>query len=556
MNCTRQQDKLFRMIATCVAAMVVLVLTVAAVPAQAQTFTLIDNFLVGGPGPQWPGGPLVQGRDGQLYGWSYAGGTSNTGSIWKTDTSGTVSVILSFATGTGNDCQSGLTLGTDGNFYGTALTNCAGAGYVFKLTPSGIFTVLHTFTGTPDGYSPGPLTQYTDGNFYGITTMGGVNNAGSVFKITPTGTLTVIYSFSGVNNFSAPTYGLTVGNDGNLYGTQVGSDGYGSIYKITPAGTLTVLHTFTGNPDGKGPRSGLILGKDGNFYGVTQYGGINFDGEFEDEGTFFKMTPSGTVTILHNFGEPADYAVYPEEPLVQATDGNFYGAINGCAEFGCTGGPQDIYKLTPSGTLTVVEEFTTSNGIGSYWPLAQDTNGTLFGITQQGGTVNGGVFFSVNISAAQFASLVSTSGKEGGKIGILGQGFSAASVVKFGGVQATSITRSGTTFISATVPAAALSGSVTVTTGATTLTSSQMFKVKPTLLSFSPPSGPVGTSVTITGTGLTQTTKVTFNGTSATFTVNSDTQVTTTVPTGATTGKIAVTTKGGTVKSATSFTVN
>src|SRR5205085_871355 len=122
--------------------MVVLVLIMAAIPAQAQTFTLLDNFLVGGTGPQWPGGPLAQGRDGQLYGWSYAGGTNNTGSIWKTDTSGAVNVILGFAAGTGNDCQNGMTMGTDGNFYGTALTNCAGAGYVFKLTPGGIFTVL------------------------------------------------------------------------------------------------------------------------------------------------------------------------------------------------------------------------------------------------------------------------------------------------------------------------------------------------------------------------------------------------------------------------------
>lgn len=73
---------------------------------------------------------------------------------------------------------------------------------------------------------------------------------------------------------------------------------------------------------------------------------------------------------------------------------------------------------------------------------------------------------------------------------------------------------------------------------------------------FTPSSGPVGTLVTITGTGVEQTTKVTFNGKSASFTVVSDTEVTATVPTGATTGKIAITTKGGTVKTSTSFTVN
>jgi uncharacterized protein (TIGR03437 family) len=84
----------------------------------------------------------------------------------------------------------------------------------------------------------------------------------------------------------------------------------------------------------------------------------------------------------------------------------------------------------------------------------------------------------------------------------------------------------------------------------------QSFKVTPTFTSFTPPSGPVGTPVTITGTAFTEATKVTFAGKSAAFTVNSDTQITATVPTGATTGKIAVTTKGGSVSSTTSFTVN
>jgi hypothetical protein len=156
-----------------------------------------------------------------------------------------------------------------------------------------------------------------------------------------------------------------------------------------------------------------------------------------------------------------------------------------------------------------------------------------------------------------FISLVNvTNGKEGSQVGILGQGFSSSSVVKFGDTAATTITRTGTTFIMATVPTGALTGNVTVTTGSATLTSNKQFKVAPTFGSFTPPSGPVGTSVTITGTGLTQATKVTFNAVSASFTVNSDSQLTATVPTGATTGKITVTTKGGSATSSTSFTVN
>jgi uncharacterized repeat protein (TIGR03803 family) len=465
-----------RMFAASLAAMLVLTLTVAAVPTQAQTYTILDNFLTGGPGPQWPGGPLAVGRDGNLYGDSYLGGTNNTGSIWKTDPLGTVSVVYSFATGTGNDCQTGMTLGTDGNFYGSALTNCTGAGYIFKLTTSGTLTVLHTFTGTPDGYGPGSLVQYTDGNFYGTTAQGGANNAGSVFKITPAGTLTTIYSFPGTNNFSNPTYSLTIGADGNFYGTQVGGDGKGSIYKITSSGVLTVLHTFIDNPDGAGPVSGVILGKDGNFYGVTQFGGTNSDGRV-GEGTFFKMTPAGIVTILHSFNPATDYAVFPTTPLLQATDGNFYSTSNACNEFLSCGQFVDIYKITPTGTLTVVEELTGPNGTGAYWPLTQDTNGIIYGVAQQGGTTNGGVLFTENIGAAPFINLQSTSGKVGSKVGIFGQGFSGSSVVKFNGAQATTVTLTGTTYLTATVPTGATSGKVTVTTGSTTLTSTQTFTV-------------------------------------------------------------------------------
>jgi hypothetical protein len=152
--------------------------------------------------------------------------------------------------------------------------------------------------------------------------------------------------------------------------------------------------------------------------------------------------------------------------------------------------------------------------------------------------------------------LQTTSGKEGARIGILGQGFTDSSIVKFGGAQATTVTRSGSTYLAATVPVAALTGTVTVTTGATTLATPQTFRVTPTLTSFTPPSGSVGTSVSIVGTAFTQGTKVAFNGKSASFTVDSDEQITATVPTGATTGKITVTTKGGAATSATKFTVN
>ena len=207
-------------------------------------------------------------------------------------------------------------------------------------------------------------------------------------------------------------------------------------------------------------------------------------------------------------------------------------------------------------TLTTLHSFDLTDGDQPYAGLVQATNGNFYGTTYGGGANNYGTVFSLSVGLGAFVRTQSTSGKEGAKIGILGQGFSTSSVVEFGGVEATTIVRSGTTFITATLPAGALTGAVTVTTGTTKLTSSQIFKVLPTITSFTPASGSVGTSVTIKGTGLQQTTKVKIDGKSATFTVDSDTEVQADVPTDAVTGKIVVTTKGGSATSATSFTVD
>jgi len=146
-------------------------------------------------------------------------------------------------------------------------------------------------------------------------------------------------------------------------------------------------------------------------------------------------------------------------------------------------------------------------------------------------------------------------GKVGKTIEILGQGLTGTSNVSFHGAAAT-FTVVSDTYLTAVVPASATTGSVTVTTPGGTLTSNKIFRVTPVILSFSPTSGPVGTKVTITGTSFAGATKVTFGGVKATtFSVDSSTQITATVPTGAKTGKIQVTTPGGIATSATTFTV-
>jgi uncharacterized repeat protein (TIGR03803 family) len=250
----------------------------------------------------------------------------------------------------------------------------------------------------------------------------------------------------------------------------------------------------------------------------------------------------------------------PLAGLVQATNGNFYGvnAYGGAASTNCSNGCGTIFKITRTGTYSVVYNFDFTTGQTPVTTLLQHTNGLLYGTAQTGGTGSYcpcGVLFSLNIGATPFVTFVgSPVAKVGRTVEILGQGFTGTSNVSFGGVAA-SFTVLSDTFLTTSVPTGATTAAVTVTKPGGTLKSNKAFRVTPQLLSFSPTSGPVGATVTITGMSLTQTAKVTFGGVAATFTVNSDTQVTATVPAGAKTGKIALATAGGTATSSTNFTV-
>jgi uncharacterized repeat protein (TIGR03803 family) len=523
-----------------------------AITLPAQTFTTLDSFNCA-DGYSYSYAGLVQATDGNLYGTTpYCGASSPSyGMVFKITTSGKLTTLYSFDGTDGYRPQAGLVQATDGNLYGTTAYGGANQfGTVFKITTGGTLTTLHSFdspNGTDGAYPFAGLVQATDGNLYGTTYEGGANGFGTVFKITRSGTLTTLHSFCPPNGCTDGSFlqaGLVQATNGNLYGTTsdngFANNGLGTVFKITTSGTLTTLHTFDVT-DGQDPTAGLVQATDGNLYGTTFEGGANL------YGTVFKITPGGTLTTLHSF-DITDGA-YPQAGLVQATDGDLYGTtLEGGAN-----GLGTVFKITPSGTLTTLHSFVSPDG-DPYAGLIQATDGNFYGTTL--GDNGDGTIFSLSMGLKAFLEIQSTSGKEGAKVGMLGQGFSSSSVVKFGGTKATTIVLSGTTYITATVPPGALTGSVTVATGSTTLTSTKNFNVTPTMTSFSPSSGAVGTLVTITGTGLKQTIKVTFSGKSASFTVVSDTEVTATVPTGATTGKIIVTTKGGSVTSATSFTVN
>ena len=324
--------------------------------------TLLHGF-TGGIGPNKDGrgigNPVIQASDRNYYGTTTAGGQYGYGTVYEVSAQGAYSVLYSFAGGPlDGSSPSAVIQGSDGNLYGTtAAGGASGGGTVFTLSLSGLEAVLYSFVpgaGSPHGYAPGAaLVEGRDGNFYGTTTGGGATAYGifgTVFRITPTGQLTTLYAFNNVSlgtaivDASAPFSQLTLGSDGNFYGTSAagGTADAGTVYQVTPAGEETIIHSFVGNTfsggtnaDGERPSGGLIEGTPGTFYGVTSFGGA-FANETSNNfgGTIFKVTTQGNESVLHSFGGVEYDGREPSGTLVHATDGFYYGTTYLGGQFG------------------------------------------------------------------------------------------------------------------------------------------------------------------------------------------------------------------------------
>jgi uncharacterized repeat protein (TIGR03803 family) len=383
-----------------VSAMLLVTITLfvaTAIPSSAQTLTTLHSFT--GPDGDGPTASMILARDGNYYGTTFLGGSQQGGAIFKTTPSGGFSVFYNFCSqpqcDDGSSPEAGLVQGSDGNFYGAAGnggTGFSGDGTAFKVASNGALTVLHNFctlSGCSDGAGPESTPiQATDGNFYGTTIYAGSGQGGVVYKVSSGGTFSVLFS-------SDPAYGTLLngviqGSDGNFYVTADtgGANGVGTVFKVTPSGSATVLYNFCSQPgctDGSSPNAGLIEGSDGNFYGTTLNGGVN------NQGTVFKITPSGTLTVLHSFD--ANDGGGPTASLVQGADGNFYGTTyNGGAN-----GDGVIFGMTPSGSYTLLHSFAGSDGSHPRGGLVQAPDGSFYGTTFTGGSANMGTIFQLTI---------------------------------------------------------------------------------------------------------------------------------------------------------------
>ena len=431
-----------------------------------------------------------------------------------------------------------LVQGTDGNFYGTTIyggtsSNCTydtyGCGTVFKITPSGTLTTLHTFCADAkctDGYYPfAGLILGSDGDFYGTTQSGGAHlYCGTAFKINSAGKLTTLHSFgSRETDGCGPAGALVQARNGNFYGTTEsgGTNGGGTIFELTPAGKLTSLYQFC-NVCGVvpySPTTGLVQANNGNFYGVT-------------ENTVFEVTPRGILTVLHDFEDSGD-GIGPVGELILGRNGNLYGTTAGFVG--------TVFEITPAGELTTLHVFCAQtdcpDGASPMGSLIQATDGNFYGTTSAGGAhphCSGslpkgcGTIFKITPSGT-LTTLHSFHFTDG--LGPLA-----------------GLTQSTDGNLYGTAPYDSAAGG----------TAGTVFKLSTGLKPFVqtlPAFGNAGVNVTLLGTKLTGATSVKFNGTIAAFTVVSPSQITTSVPAGATTGLVQVSTPQGTIESESAFRV-
>jgi uncharacterized repeat protein (TIGR03803 family) len=433
--------------------------------------------------------------------------------------------------------------GVDGDLYGT--TSIGGlspyAGTVFKIGARGL-TVLHSFClQCIDGANPqAGLLLASDGNFYGTTAGGGAHNKGTVFKVTEAGVLTILHSFcadSDCPDGAGPTSWLIEGPDGELYGTTANggrnfkrcSDfgpGCGTIFRLTTGGTLTTLYNFcsrTDCTDGRVPNAGLTAGTDANFYGTTTYGGA------DDEGTVFKLTPGGTFVSLHAFR--GSDGSNPNAGIVQGVDGDLYGVT----EFGGEGNDSEgtVFVLTPEGAYTLLHSFDGNDGAYPQAALIQATDGNFYGTTSGGGLGQQGTLFSI-APGGFLTTLYRFQGTQQGD-------------EPLGGLfQHTSGVLYGTTPNGGDLMCEAPNGCGTI------------FSLDVGLgpfVAFVRPYGKVGQTDGILGQGFEGVSEVSFNGVPANFEVRANIFLTATVPPGATTGYVTVTSPTGVLTSNVPFHV-
>ncbi|MGH9430824.1 MAG: choice-of-anchor tandem repeat GloVer-containing protein [Terriglobia bacterium] len=435
---------------------------------------------------------LIQASDGSFYGTAQVSeeGVSNPhgGTIFKLTPGSQFTLLFTFAPGKNESFPNGdapgasLVEGKDGFLYGTTFAGGAdNAGIIFKISKKGTFQVLHSFCslgGCADGSGPVGLILGDDGNFYGATHSGGSSvppcgataGCGTLFRITRGGLLSTLHALNGVIEGSQPL-GLIQASDGNFYGADIGDNADGNVFRLTPGGQFTILHAF---PSLQTPISGLVQGANGNLYGIFATYGTNQEQTFE-----IGLSGSGFQTFPP-FARLAGVLGVPS--LVLASDGNLWGTTFE----GGVSGDGGVFALSRKGAVPLSFSFDGANGSLPLAPVIQGADGKIYGTATRGGTdlrghLAAGTVWALDAAlpppAPAIATVTPSSGQTASKVTIRGTHFIGTTAVSFNGTNAL-FTVLNVNFIIATVPPGGTTGPVTVTNAGGTATSQQEFTVE------------------------------------------------------------------------------
>jgi uncharacterized repeat protein (TIGR03803 family) len=316
------------------------------------------------------------------------------------------------------------------------------------------------------GLIPGLTQNLPDGELLALATAT-TQVLWSLAKVDLNGTVTSIYQFPYTERLQTAIYA----SDGNYYGvSQATGAPTGYVFRVTPSGALTKLYNFP-----SGTFSGyfavpLLQASDGNLYGATAYGGTN------GMGAIYKLTLSGQYTLLYSF--PKGNLGGPTT-LIEGSDGNLYGATLGVIT---NGGYSQLFRISKKGQFSIVYNMSSITADGACGcSLVQGSDGIIYGTAVGGGTYNAGLYFALDAGlpkpAPRAQSFNPRSGAVGTQVLIWGSNLLLASV-EFNGVAATAVSNSGSNYVLATVPAGATTGPITVTTPGGTVSTRARFTVQ------------------------------------------------------------------------------
>ncbi|MBK8092244.1 MAG: hypothetical protein IPK32_09780 [Verrucomicrobiaceae bacterium] len=396
---------------------------------------------------------VSQTSDGTLYWMTNEGGPSNYGQVWK-KTPGSDAVVLVPLNGTvSNPARSAVLLpALDGNFYFMS-SNASGVGALVRVSPAGASARVATFTSGTSGTGTSPqgyLVQAADGTFYGTASAGGTNGEGTIFKYTTAGGLVALASMATATTGRTPT-DVVLGGDGNLYAiSTAGAGATGAIFSVTPSGTTTPVFVPTSTSAfGSTPRS-LSIGEDGLIYASTSGTGTS------GGPTVFEVTPAGSTRLVGVFSN-ATTGSPVEGPLAQDDNDDLFGT----APTGGNNGEGTLFKLSQGGAISVLHHFDLESGNGPQYGVIRGADGDLYGSTyHQYGVAT---IYRVTYLPPEIISTSPSQAVPGATVAITGKHFARITRVLFGNLDAASFTVDSNTQITAVVPASFQTGLISVT---------------------------------------------------------------------------------------------